>query len=558
MKRHEWRSTFRCGSPGMAAFGLHRLAVLAALVIAVTFTPSFAGNPHSAFYSADNTQVFWFVHASDLHVGTSGTTESSNLSWLVTTAKNAINPSFIVVTGDLTDSTNGNLLGYPNGPWQEEWNQYKSLVDPYVNAGNYFDIPGNHDAYSDQYFAYYTANSVQGRATGKKQHSWTRSFSYGEYHFLGVNTADNTGDPFSLFPPYGDYAGLDSTELSFISSELQAHPNAKLTLVFGHHPLAPTGSSTDTYLYYGRDEFVSLLNNNGASLYGYGHTHASSQSFYTPGMAEGVFYFNVSSLGKDDPKQYTVTAIDCNGIASITQNVGSWPVVLITSPMDKYLGGNVNPFTYSVPNSAANTIRALVFDPGTVSQVVYRIDGAGSWFPMQPASSNIARLWEGAWNASALAPGEHTIEVQATTASGVRTDSIRVNVQGTVPQYTAGVAALVTGKYQKRTTNLIPAVEFVQGDSIVVRATIKDSGNRAVADATATVAISGPQSFTMTVGPSNSSGIADGIWKTSAPNKKGVGGTPPGSYTGTVSAVTASGYTWDGISTQVTFTVIKK
>jgi hypothetical protein len=305
-------------------------------------------------------------------------------------------------------------------------------VDPNVTSSTYYDIPGNHEAYGDQNFDYYKANSVQGRATGGTQHSWTRSFTFGEYHFLGVNTADNTGNDFSIWPPYfGDHAGLDSTELAFITSELQTHQNAALTLVFGHHPLASTGGLGETYLYYGRDEFVSLMNGNGASLYGYGHTHESSESFYTAGMTEGVFYFNVSALGKDSPNQYTVTAIDCNGIASVTQPVNTWPVVLITAPMDRYLGGIVNPYAYSVPKSSANPIRALVFDTAAVTQVQYRIDAAGSWYPMQrTATSNPSypHLWEAAWNASALASGEHTIEVQA-TGSTVRTDTVRVNVQ---------------------------------------------------------------------------------------------------------------------------------
>jgi hypothetical protein len=322
----------------------------------------------------------------------------------------------------------------PDGPHQEEWDQYKSIVDPYVTSGNYYDIPGNHEAYNDQYFAYYVANSVQGRATGGTQHSWTRTHWFGEYHFLGLNTADNTGASFSILPPYyGDHAGLDSAELAFITSELQAHPNAELTLVFGHHPLAATGSSTDTYIYYGRDEFVSLMNGNGASLYGYGHTHESSVSFYTQGMTEGVFYFNVSALGKGSTNQYTVTAIDCNGIASVTQTVNTWPVVLITAPMDRHLGGNVNPYTYSVTEYSANPIRALVFDAAAVNQVQYRIDAAGSWYPMQRTASNnpnYPHLWEATWDASALAAGDHTIEVQASSTSGVRTDKVWVNIQG--------------------------------------------------------------------------------------------------------------------------------
>ena len=530
-------------------------AVLAALVLALAFSPSVAGDPHSAFYSTDNDKIFWFIHASDIHVGARVSTDTANLQWLVTTAKSTINPSFIVVTGDLTDSTNGNLLGYPDGPYQAEWDQYKNILAGRVTASDYFDIPGNHDAYNDQYFAYYLANSVQGRATGRTQHSWTRVLPDGlTYHFLGVNTADNSGDGFSLFWPYGDYAGLDASELYFIDSQLSANRTANLTLVFGHHPLAATGDSTDTYILYGRDSFVGSLNTYGASLYGYGHTHGSSEGFYSSSMTEGVFYFNVSSLGKDSPNQFTVTAIDCNGIASVTQTVGAWPVVLITAPMDKNLGKNVNPYTYSVTNSAANPIRALVFDPGTVSLVQYRIDTAGSWYPMARAASSYPHLWEGTWNASALASGEHTIEVQATTASGVRTDTVKVNVQATVPQPQAKVATLATGKYVKRTTNLSPAITFVPGDSIVFRATVTNSSGAPLPNATVRISVAGPQTMTVLTGPSDANGIADGIWKTSAPSRKSAG-TPAGTYTGTVSGVTASGSVWDGTATAVTFRI---
>ena len=246
-------------------------------------TPLSAGDPFSAYYSSDTDKLLWFIHASDAHIGASGSTDSTNLQWLTGQAKDVINPSFIVVTGDLTDSTNGNLFGYPNGPYQAEWDQYKSiLTNNGVDANIYYDIPGNHDAYSDQYFAYYRANSVQGRATGKTQASWARTGPWGTYHFLGINTADNTGDSFSVFWPYGDNSGLDSDELSYISGEMSANVNAKLTMVFGHHPLAPTGNTTDTYLFYGKDEFVNLMNNYGTSLYGYGHTHVSHRRSFLP------------------------------------------------------------------------------------------------------------------------------------------------------------------------------------------------------------------------------------------------------------------------------------
>jgi hypothetical protein len=250
-------------------------------------------------------------------------------------------------------------------------------VDPNVDPSSYYDLPGNHDAYNDKFFAYYRANSVQGRATNNTQASWTKTFSFGTYHFLGIDTADNTGAPFSLSWPYGDYAGLDSTELAFIDHELSINKEADLSLIFGHHPLAPTGNSSDTYVYYGSQDFIGLMDQYSCLLYGYGHTHAFSEALFNQGMkmTEGIFYFNVASLGKSSQNQYTVMAIDCNGISSTTRTVGSWPVVLITAPLDRYLGGVVNPYGYTVPAATSNPIRALVFDRDVVSQVQYRIGG---------------------------------------------------------------------------------------------------------------------------------------------------------------------------------------
>jgi PKD repeat protein len=393
-------------------------------------SPSSASDPHSASYSADSDKVFWFIHISDVHIGVRGDRDSLNLEWVVTEAKDVINPNFIIVSGDLTDSTNGNWLGWPNGPYQEEWNQYKSILqDNNVDSSFYYDIPGNHDHYNDKYFSYYLANSIQGQATNQTQHSWVREFSFGKYHFLGINTADNTGSSFSLSWPYGDYAGLDALELGFIQTELENHNDANLTLIFGHHPLAPTGSSTDTYVYYGGDEFISFMDSYGSSLYGYGHTHVYSESFFKQNMTEGVFYFNVASLGKSTENNYTIMAIDYHGLSAVTQTVKMWPVVLITAPMDRYLGGTVNPYAYTVPNDSSNPIRALVFDKNPVQNVRYRIDAASAWVDMNAVSTNYLYLWEAFWDASTLAEGEHSIEVQASTPSGTRSDVITVYVK---------------------------------------------------------------------------------------------------------------------------------
>ena len=227
---------------------------------------------------------------------------------------------------------------------------------------------------------------------------------------------------------------------------MTANSDAQLTLAFGHHPLVATGNNSDTYLFYGKDDFVNIMNGNGASMYGYGHTHASSEKFFTQNMTDGVFYFNVSALGKGSLNQYTITAIDCNGISSVTQTKGAWPVVLITAPMDRRLGGTVNPYAYTVTNSASNPIRALVFDPATVTQVQFRVNG-GTWQTMTSVFGNSA-LWQGIWNASTLAAGEYSLEVQATTGSGVRTDAVTTYVESPLPTAPATLTATAASSSQ--------------------------------------------------------------------------------------------------------------
>ena len=404
--------------------------VLAASIILPAHQAVHAGTPTGARYNPLGNELFWFIHASDLHVGMSGSSDTSRLQWLVTTARDTIQPSFIVVTGDLTDSTNGNWLGIPNGPYQAEWDLYKSIVDG-AGAGPdfFYDIPGNHDAYSDATFKYYRLNSVQGRATGRAQVSWTRDFGYGTYHFLGVNSAGNDGRAFSLAFPFGDYAGLDTTELDFIGDELAAHAAAKLTFAFGHHPVTETGQSDDTWLFYGHQDFIRALDTYRASGYNYGHTHNTSQSLFTgnsytgPMYNGGTHYNNVASLGKSSSLNYTLMAVDSDGMSSVTRTVDSWPLVLITAPVDKYVGSAVNPYAYTVPASSTNFVRALAFDTAAISLVRFRIDGGATWYPMSRVADG-SPVWQGAWNASALPAGNHTIEVQAagtTTVSDVIT-----------------------------------------------------------------------------------------------------------------------------------------
>ena len=419
----------------------------AAAVIFGLATVAWAGEPASATYCQENDRIFWFMTITDTHIGTSGSQDTDNLSWVVHEGKDVINPSFIVLAGDITDGSNGSFIP-GGGPYDSEWEEYNTTLDKLntgINADNFFDIPGNHDAYNDADFSYYLANSVQGQATGRTQASWTRQFPYGKYHFLGANTSANDGEDFCIFCKYyGDYAGLDSGELDFLGSELYDHSDAELTLVFGHHPMENTGYSSDTWLFYGAPEFAALLRYYCISSYTYGHTHRFSEAFFTQGIeyetstpytiTPGVFYININSLGEESFKHFNVTAIDCNGISMVTQEIDRWPVVMITTPMDRNLGKNAHPLLdYTVPNGTGNPLRALLFDSNvSACMAEYRIDGESVWHSMDRVETN-PNLWEAAWDTSALNEGVHTVEVRATGSEGtVQTDMISVSVSVSV------------------------------------------------------------------------------------------------------------------------------
>jgi hypothetical protein len=126
---------------------------------------------------------------------------------------------------------------------------------------------------------------------------------------------------------------------------------------------------------------------------------------------------------------------------------------------------------------------------------------------------------------------------------------------------TIGVTSLVYGKYitsgsgKNKTTVFTETKTFKRGEAVVLRATVTNPPGIPVANATVQMSVTGPASVNLTSGLSNASGIAEAKWTTTVPNKRGQVGTPTGSYTATVTGVTATGYNWDGVGTSVSFTI---
>jgi hypothetical protein len=122
------------------------------------------------------------------------------------------------------------------------------------------------------------------------------------------------------------------------------------------------------------------------------------------------------------------------------------------------------------------------------------------------------------------------------------------------------VAPLQTGKWvtegkgKNATTNFVITADFVQGDDITIRATVEDETGAPVPDAVVTFSITGPENVDLTTDPSDASGVAEAVWNTQSASKKRAG-TATGSYTATVTSMTASGLVWDQAATSAIFTI---
>jgi hypothetical protein len=107
-----------------------------------------------------------------------------------------------------------------------------------------------------------------------------------------------------------------------------------------------------------------------------------------------------------------------------------------------------------------------------------------------------------------------------------------------------------TGKGKNVTWNSSP---IPAGETVIIRAHVVANGTP-ISNATVEIVIGGPETVTLNSGPSDADGWAEASWSTKAPGKRNPG-TTPGSYTATTVKVTASGYSWDGVTTQTNFTI---
>jgi hypothetical protein len=372
---------------------------IASCLLLLTIT---AANPYSAQYNPGPDQLFWFLSISDTHIENKlegGNQPVDNLNWATSELLETVQPQFMVLTGDITEGKDGGLI--PTGQSDAEWQNYRAIVDSNgMSPDSYFDMPGNHDQYNEADLNHYLEYSVLGQATGAINHAWTREDTAGKTLFIALATCGSDGAPWPV-----DNGGLDNDDMAFLQTTLNAHQDADIIVLFGHHP-----AQANYYWSDGLQQFQQIMEDWDVSAYIFGHSHEYSMQW-----SFGTLQVNVASLGKSAHHQVGLYAFDGRGLAAKVFDAGDWPQVLLTAPLDSNLAG-AHLHDYMVPQSMpAAPIRALAFHPDGVEQVTAAIDD-GPAFDLELLEDNI---WQGTFDPSGLDEYPHKLTIIAYAAGAI-------------------------------------------------------------------------------------------------------------------------------------------
>lgn len=219
--------------------------------------------------------VIWVVQLSDLHFSVHHPERAIDFKNIVGPALRMINPSLVLITGDLTDGKSKDLLTMKQN--EDEWLEYQNITEDVIkrsglNKSIFYDLRGNHDSFgvpevggSFDFFSKYSINGRLGRKGNVN--SVTIETNERRHLFVGLDSAMSAGlrGPTNLFGHPTDklLAQIDSqlSQWDFFKEK----PVTKIS--FGHFPLSFSASSQS------RKSLKDAFLKHSLSVYLCGHLH---------------------------------------------------------------------------------------------------------------------------------------------------------------------------------------------------------------------------------------------------------------------------------------------
>eukprot|EP00258_Populus_trichocarpa_P009564 XP_002316178.3 putative metallophosphoesterase At3g03305 [Populus trichocarpa] len=396
--------------------------------------------------------VVWIVQLSDLHFSVHHPERALDFKKIVGPALKMINPSLVLITGDLTDGKSKDLLTMKQN--EDEWIEYQNVMEDVARSSGldksiFYDLRGNHDNFgvpviggSFDFFSNYSINGQFGRKGNVN--SVTLETGDRKHVFVGLDSTMSTGlrGPTNLFGHPTDQL------LSQIDSQLSQWDSQKgksvTKISFGHFPLSFSAFSESQKSL--RDVF--LKHSVSAYLCGHLHTrfgknlkrhHQSNEKFLS---SHRFFQLNMHQEPSENPKNclfqapplkefwewemgdwrksraMRIVAVDRGHVSYLDIDFKSGTkktIVLPTFPLDSrfmltsslhqmYGCQHMVPFSFE-------TIRCLVFSVSPITSVVARIYDTRPGNPLMIMETTMTKfvrdisrgdIYAAAWNYKAF------------------------------------------------------------------------------------------------------------------------------------------------------------
>jgi 3',5'-cyclic AMP phosphodiesterase CpdA len=381
---------------------------------------------NKGFISGHDYNIFWFIQISDTQFLWYDSDKIMSFYRFLNETYNEIEPLLIFHTGDLVDADHGTKQD------QFEWELYKkALNDNKMNASFYLDVIGNHDAISDSDFNYFLNYSMMGRSFNTTQYSFNKTFDFGKYAFIGLNTAKES---YNLYE-FAFQGFLDSEELNWYENELEKYKNFTKIFVFGHHPPSypPFYKIMSEESLNGKD-FYELNEEYNVSYYFSGHIHENSYQYNEELLSITTTNFDEIS------GTYRIISLDNNSLSTSIGYVGEWPQAIITCPArEKYQSEGLNEHN--------KKIRVLTWDPNGIILVKWSFfDSQGElqltkWISLTNISKD-RLLWEG--NLDFQYRGDILLKVQVEGLSGITTKVLKYYLKNRISTPSLIIAIIMT------------------------------------------------------------------------------------------------------------------
>ncbi|KAF9979431.1 Transmembrane protein 62 [Mortierella antarctica] len=195
------------------------------------------GDQDSTVIGDSKDNIFYFV--SDLHISAFRKASTANFYTFLSTALPMVEPAFVVVTGDLTDAKDKDLVG--SMQYLSEWSTYRDALEESGvlakrNGTFWHDLRGNHDCFDvpdwnskENMFADMSATKAPGFMFDVRT-------DYGKYGFIGIDACPKPGPA----RPYNFFGLFETPDMDYLSQRLALNKENNHTFVFSHYPVTTT------------------------------------------------------------------------------------------------------------------------------------------------------------------------------------------------------------------------------------------------------------------------------------------------------------------------------